>query len=155
MATRPSIRETGRAMSRKNMKVVERVIAAVNARDVNGYLACCTDDVQLITPATDVTGPYEGAHGIRRFFTDLDDASPDLRLDVKRLAAVGADRVLAVIRGHASGRASGVPIELETGNVYDFIDGKIRHIRVFSDPGEALEAVGLSQSNCAARELPE
>jgi ketosteroid isomerase-like protein len=132
-------------MSPGAVDVVERVIAAVNARDVDGYLACCTEDVQLITPTSDVTGPYEGAQGIRRFFTDLDDANSSFRLDVERLEAVRADQVLVFVNGHASGRASGVPIEFQTGNVYDLVDGRIRRVRVIADRREALEAVGLAE----------
>jgi ketosteroid isomerase-like protein len=58
---------------------------------------------------------------------------------------VGANRVLAFIRVHLSGRASGVPMEFAGGNVYDFADGSIRRVRVFSDREEALEAVGLRE----------
>jgi hypothetical protein len=37
-------------MSHENVEVVERLIAAVNERDLGGYLACCTDDIRLWTP---------------------------------------------------------------------------------------------------------
>ena len=32
-------------MSQENVQVVSRAIAAVNARDIGSYLACCTDDI--------------------------------------------------------------------------------------------------------------
>jgi hypothetical protein len=58
-------------MSEEHIEVVRRAIAAVNERDFEGYLACCTDDVELCTPLAEVTGLYQGPGGIRRFFTDV------------------------------------------------------------------------------------
>jgi hypothetical protein len=37
-------------MSQENVEVVKQVVEAINRRDIDGYLACCTEDVQLITP---------------------------------------------------------------------------------------------------------
>jgi ketosteroid isomerase-like protein len=53
--------------------------------------------------------------------------------------------VLAFVRVTATGRASGVPTEVETANVYDLAGGRIRRIDVYTDRQEALEAVGLRQ----------
>ena len=132
-------------MSQENVQVVQRAIAAINERDVDGYLACCTDDIELHNQVTALTGPYAGPDGIRRFFSDIEDAGPDFRIDVERLEPVGANRVLVFGRNHMSGRTSGVPMEHETGNVYDFADGSIRRVRIFTDRAQALEAVGLQE----------
>jgi ketosteroid isomerase-like protein len=132
-------------MSQENVQVVERAIAAVNERDVDGYLACCTDDIELHNQVTALTGPYAGPDGIRRFFSDIEDAGPDFLIDVERVEPVGANRVLAFVRVHVSGRTSGVPMEFDAGNVYDFADGSIRRVRIFTDRAQALEAVGLRE----------
>ena len=63
-------------MSEENVEVVERAIAALNERDIDGYLACCTEDIQLQTPVSPVAGVYEGADGIRRFFADIGTRVP-------------------------------------------------------------------------------
>jgi ketosteroid isomerase-like protein len=135
-------------MSQENVEIVERAVAAINQRDIAGYLACCTDDVELIwiTPTSDVAGAsFEGADGIRRFFADIADFNPDFNIAFERLEAVGTDRVLAFMQLTGSGRASGIPTDAETGNVYDLVDGRIKRIRVFFDREQALEAVGLSE----------
>ena len=59
------------------------------------------------------------------------------------MEAIGADRVLAFLRASASGRASGIPTAYATTNVYDFVNGKIRRIRIFFDRQQTVEAVGL------------
>jgi hypothetical protein len=38
-------------VSKDHLEVVKEAIAAVNDRDVDRYLACCTEDIQLVTPA--------------------------------------------------------------------------------------------------------
>jgi len=48
-------------MSQENVEIVNRAIEAVNERDLEGYLSWCTEDMQLITPLTEIGGAYEGA----------------------------------------------------------------------------------------------
>jgi hypothetical protein len=43
-------------MSHENVELVERAIAALNARDIERYLACCTEDIKLETPMAAVGG---------------------------------------------------------------------------------------------------
>jgi ketosteroid isomerase-like protein len=144
-------------MSRKNVELAERVVAAVNERDVEGYLACCADDVKLRTPWAAVEGEYEGAEAIRRFFADLQDWAPDFRLTIERAEPIGATRVLVFLRASMRGRASGLsaaairggvsdtPAErdIRTATLYDFAGGRVTSIRVFLDRDQALEAAGL------------
>jgi ketosteroid isomerase-like protein len=143
-------------MSRENIEVVKRAIAALNERDIDRYLACCTEDFELRTPMEPIGGVYEGADAVRRFFADLEDTSPDFRLHLERMEPLGEDQVLAFLRITATGRASGIatgadlgatgePPGMPTTNVYDFVNGKIRRIRIFLDRQEALEAVGLQE----------
>ena len=125
------------------MRLVERAIAAINARDIEGYRACCTEDVKLETPMAAVGGVYEGIHGIRRFLTDVEEAAPDFRIELDGVEEVDSKRVIAFLRNSSTGRASGIRMAWPQTNVYDLIDGKISHIRIFLDRQEALKAVGL------------
>jgi ketosteroid isomerase-like protein len=147
------------AMSQENLDLVERVVAAVNERDVDGYLACCADDIKLRTPWAAVEGVYEGPEAIRRFFADLQDWAPDFRLTIDRVKPIGATRALVFLQASLSGRASGLPAvamtgglsdapaarDLSTATVYDFAGGKVTSIRVFLDRDQALEAAGLPE----------
>jgi hypothetical protein len=51
------------------------------------------------------------------------------------------------MRVKATGRTSGIVImdDHPTANVYDFADGRIRLVRIFTDRSEALEAAGLPE----------
>jgi uncharacterized protein (TIGR02246 family) len=130
-------------MSEENVRLVERAIAAINARDIDAYLACCTENVELLQPM--VGSQYFGADGIRQFFTDIEDIGPDFRIEVQRVQAIGDSNAIAFVRVSATGRASGIATGAESANVYDLAEGKIRRIRIFLDRGEALKAVGLAE----------
>ena len=132
-------------MSQENARLVERAIAAINARDIEGYRACCTENVKLETPMAGVGGVYEGIDGIRRFLTDVEEAAPDFRIELDGVEEVDSKRVLAFLRSSSTGRASGIRMAWNSTNVYDLIDGKISHIRIFLDRQEALKAVGLAE----------
>ena len=130
-------------MSEENVEIVRRVVAALNARDLEGYLACCREDVELHLPV--VAGVYEGPEGIKRWFADLEDAGPDFHIDLRDMKTVGGDRVVAFFHVASTGRASRVPVTMETAQTYDLVDGKIVRIRIFLDRREALKAVGLEE----------
>jgi ketosteroid isomerase-like protein len=132
-------------MSQDNAETVRRAIAAINARHIDAYLACCTENVELLTPLAPLGAEYVGTDGIRRFFTDIEEVGPDFRIEVQSVQAVGDNNVIAFIRTSSTGRASGIVIGRESTNVYDFADGKIKRIRIFWDRSEALKAVGLAE----------
>ena len=129
-------------MSQENVRLVERAIAAINARDIEGYLACCTENVKLETPMAAVGGVYEGIDGIRRFLTDVEDAAPDFRMELDGVEEVSSKQVIAFLRNSSTGRASGIRMAWPQTNLYDLIDGKLSRIRIFVDRQEALKAVG-------------
>lgn len=122
--------------------MVQRAVTALNERDIDSYLACCTADVQLFPPA-EIEGAYEGASGVRRFLTDVQDAGPDFRLEVEKLESIAPDLVLASLRATASGRTTGIETDLHITNIYDLDKGKIQRVRVFTDREAALKAGGL------------
>ena len=142
-------------MSQENLGVARELISAVNDRDVDRYLALCTESIRLETPWAAVEGVYEGPDAMRRFFSDLSDTLPDFHLGIERLEQIGDDRVLALLRVSATGRASGIAAgadspgasarPLPTATVYDLAGGKVRRIRVFLDRQEAFDFVGLRE----------
>jgi len=130
-------------MSQENVDVVHRLVAALNAHDLAGYLACCSEDVVLHLPG--VGQLYEGPEGIKRWFADIEEAGPDFHIDLREANAISDKQVLAFVHATSTGRASGVPVTADSTNLYDLIDGKAKRIRIFLDRDEALKAVGLEE----------
>lgn len=133
-------------MSQENVELVKRAIAAINARDIDAYLACCTEDVEMSTPLAPIGGDYVGRQGIERFLTDVEDAAPDFQIEIQHMQAVGADQVIAFVHFNSSGRVSGISTAADGANVYDCTQGRVRRVRIFFDRAEALRAVGLTST---------
>jgi hypothetical protein len=56
-----TVRDTARRpISQENFKVIRRVITALNDRDIDGLLRCCTEDAQLRPGFNGGRGVYEG-----------------------------------------------------------------------------------------------
>lgn len=124
-------------MSQEKFEAVRDLVVALNARDVDGYLAACTDDVELVPATAAIAGTYRGLSGIQQFFADIHDTAPDIGVEIERLEMVG-DNVLAAERASVSGRASGVGADLEFTTLYEFADGRVNRISVFLDRQEAM-----------------
>jgi ketosteroid isomerase-like protein len=132
-------------MSQENVETIRAALDAMNRRDIDRYLAHCTADVELRPPTDPIEGPYIGPDGVRRYFLDVEDAAPDFHLHADRIEAVGDSRVIGFLRMTATFRTSGLPADQQVTTVYDLVEGKISHIRVFVDRQEALQAVGLAE----------
>lgn len=129
-------------MSQENVEVVKGAIAAINARDVDAYLALCAPDFELVNPVAPLEGSNRGEQGIRSFFNALGEATTVFELGVERLESLDDHRVLGWLT---------LQLETEGGfrqtqplsNLYELDGGKLVRVSVFRDRDEALEAAGL------------
>jgi ketosteroid isomerase-like protein len=131
-------------VSEENVELVQRLIAALNERDVEGYLALCIPEVEMVSPVAAIEGASVGPEGIRRFFSGLEEAMSKFRLGVERIQAVGDNQVLALMNISAVSQG-GVVFAQPVSSVYDLAAGRLRRVRVYLDRADALEAVGLSE----------
>ena len=115
----------------------------MNQRDVDRYLTCCTDDIELRPPTGAIEGAYEGQAGVRRFLGEMEYT--DFYLDAESIQAVGANRVIAFLHVRGRGPASGAATSMHITTVYDLADGRIRRVRVFQDRAAAIEAAKLPE----------
>ena len=66
-------------------------------------------------------------------------------IELERVIDAGEDRVVGVFHHRAIGKASGVPIELVQGFVWELEDGRVVRMRNYVTPEQALEAAGVSE----------
>jgi len=81
---------------------------------------------------------------LRQFKLDLTGEWEDVRFIMSDIRDTG-DRLVAVARLAARGRVSGAELDFPIGVIATVRDGKIFEVRMYSDPGDALEAAGLSE----------
>ena len=77
------------------------------------------------------------------------DGKRVVRVNDVQLIDVG-DKVVVIAEWRGRGKASGVVTEWRFGAVYTLRDGKVTGIVSYTDPAEALKAVGLSEQEAHA-----
>ena len=87
---------------------------------------------------------YEGAEGARTFLRDWAAAWDDWELEIDALYDAG-DKVVAFMRQRGRSKAAGMSVEMSFAEVWTLRDGKQARMEMYSDPQEALKAVGLSE----------
>jgi len=102
--------------------------------------SCQPVDVHPVGKPTSA-GPKDDAAAMAHRTGEFDDWS----LQVERLIDAGDEGVVALTRQWATGKASGIPVELNLGMVYELKDGCVIRMTNYLTHAEALEAVGLSE----------
>jgi ketosteroid isomerase-like protein len=135
-------------MSQENVEVVRRLLDAFNRLDAGAVRELWITDAEW-RPAFIGGGLIEGA-----VFRGHDGVSEFGRIQAEPWERVSADpvtirdlgeRALVQVQLRAVGRASGVPVNRITWNVFELRDGKVADGRVYTTEREALDAVGLSE----------
>ena len=132
-------------MSRENVEIVKRLVAAFNERDVDAFAETTTPDFEWITSMAAVEGEvFWGREGIDTYFARMRDAWEEFLALTDDYRDLG-DRVLWQGRLQARGLGSGVPITAPLDILYDLRDGKISKMHSFLDHAEALRVAGLEE----------
>ena len=87
---------------------------------------------------------YHGIEGQRRRWENVHATWDDFRIAVAEVHDVDDECVVVVLRLTGKAKVSGVPLDTLLGQVWTWRDGKVWRIVTYTDPREALEAVGLS-----------
>ena len=85
---------------------------------------------------------YEGHAGVRRSIEETCDAWEDFHETTERLIDTG-DRVVVLQTFGGRGRASRAQVQQRGALIWTVRDGLVRHIEIFGDQREALQAAGL------------
>lgn len=139
-------RDTAPTMSRENVELAHQLVEAVARQDLSRLIELTDPEVEWHSFIAQLQegGAYRGHDGIRQYVKDLNDAFEFLRLEIDQTLAVGAV-VLVVGRLHYRGQGSGVASESLSGYMLKVRRGRAVFLRTFSEPEEAIEAVGLRE----------
>jgi ketosteroid isomerase-like protein len=132
-------------MSQENVEIARSNLEAAQRRDWDALFRNHHPDFELTTPPRGPNaGTYRGREECQGFWEDLRSAFERVSVELERLVDSG-DQVVAVVRSRLQPKGSSGEIELRTGFLWTFRDGKIASLRLFDKPEEALEAAGLSE----------
>src|SRR5215218_8757961 len=134
-------------MSRENVEVARALFhefQAGMARDDPGAWfdsEAVADDYEWIVPTPlDGRTVWRGREGFVEFIRTWTEQFQDWSIRVERWIDAGENRVVALTSQWATGRESGVPVELNLGQVWEFDAGRVARIRAYLTHAEALEA---------------
>jgi ketosteroid isomerase-like protein len=110
---------------------VDRLVRATNAHDLEALVACFAPDYVNVTPAHPARG-FVGAEQVRRNWTQIFAAVPDIRVDV---VAAAIDGARAWTQWEMRGtRADGSPHRMAGVIVFDVEEGLARKATFFLEP---------------------
>ena len=113
--------------------VVERLLKAVNAHNLEAMVACFTRDYVNVTPAHPQRG-FGGSQQVRRNWTQLFEGVPDLRAQILGTAAEG-DRVWTEWDISGTG-GDGAPFAMRGVVIFGIGGGLITSARFYLEPVE-------------------
>jgi ketosteroid isomerase-like protein len=122
--------------------VVRDIVEALNRGDVDGMLERMDPDFEWRPlEASPVARAYRGHEQVRQYVEDWLGTFDSLRLELEDPTEVG-DRVIAVVRGHGRGRASGVALENRFCQVWTVRGGRAVAMTECATREEGLAILG-------------
>ncbi len=135
-------------MSQENVELISRVYEAFNREDIATLRELSDEDLEFVSVFAEVdTGgaTHRGRDLWAGYFARIGETWDEWRAEDLRVFDAGGDRVAAVVRLVGKGKGSRIPVDREIGLAYTLRQGKLWRMHVYLNPGEALEAVGLSE----------
>ena len=132
-------------MSQENVEIVLRGVDALNRGDPEAFNAVCDAGFEMhLVGAVGEPVRYVGEDGVFQFFRDMAESWADWGFKVERTRDLDG-QVLITGRQRGRGRASGLEVDSPRGCVVAVRDGAVTELRYFTEPADALQAVGLEE----------
>jgi len=114
------------------------------ARDIEGALARCTDDIEYVAPAPiDILphmGPHHGKDDVRRQWQTVLDRYSGLRHEVRSIIADG-EEVAVYLRVFLTKRSNGRIVQFDNAMFFTLRDGLVANIRQVIDTFDLIQQV--------------
>ncbi|MDQ2675858.1 MAG: nuclear transport factor 2 family protein [Actinomycetota bacterium] len=140
-------------MSERDVEIVRRAFAVFQDGNDRGDPAAAFDleithpDFEWIVPniAPGLRPVYRGREGWLQFMHDWTDDFV-WSIEIEEIVDLGDGRVVVNTVQHATGKGSGVPVELHMGAIWTVEGGQVSSVVNYLDPAEAFEAAGVPES---------
>jgi ketosteroid isomerase-like protein len=131
-----------------NVDVIRRSFSAFETADMEAWVADWADDIVFDVAGYDYwrgeRKQFGGPDEILEFFGAMMAGVRVLKVDVKEIAAIDDERVIALYTETRQEPDAAAPHAIEVGIIYRLRDLKLAHVQVFSDQAAAGRAAGLT-----------
>jgi ketosteroid isomerase-like protein len=128
----------------RNRQLVLTMLATLDAGDIEGALAKCSDDVDHFVSAPVDLFPHLGArlgkHEVRTMWQTIHRRYSEMRRDVRSIIAEG-DRVAVDTRVFLRKRDNGRMLQFDVAMFFTSQDGKVTRVREIVDTYDLVQQV--------------
>jgi ketosteroid isomerase-like protein len=124
-------------VTQKNIEVVRAVVDGW-VRGDSSTLDLLAPEVEYVSEVPLLSGHWRGHEGVLRWFVDFRREWSDYEVRIELAEDLG-DEVLTVESHRATGKRSGVGLEMRTASLWKVRDGVVIRWRGFRDEDEARE----------------
>ena len=126
-------------MSKQNVDLVRRLLAAFNERDMTTIRSGLHPDVELQT----IVEAQHGHAGAADWIARADSVFDSFEMEVEEIIDAG-DSVLVVERQRGRGKGSGVLLDQQMYSLFALQDGQILRAKWFMDRDQAFTVAGIA-----------
>jgi ketosteroid isomerase-like protein len=127
--------------------VLRRTFAAINRRDFDVVLLCMEPEAEIEFRGVRLTGiasSYHGHDGFRAFWADWLRDWEQVSHGVTAVIDLG-DRIVIRVWGRHLSPKSGLWLDSDSGDLFEFRDGRVKRLVVWYQWSDAVKALGLDQ----------
>ena len=97
----------------------------------------------------DTAGVFHGPGAPQASLDELGESFEAMTFEAERFLEAPGGEIVALIHVRGRGRASGLELDNHIAWVWTFRGEKIARLVIYEEPGDALDAVGLSRSDAS------
>jgi ketosteroid isomerase-like protein len=127
----------------QTVEIVRAAGEALERGDIEAVLAFFDPAIEVFDhDIPDAAQSYRGFDGLERWQADWEASWASWRWELDEVIDAG-DRVVTILRVHATGRESGVDVERLDGAMWTLRGEKVIRLDYYGSKAEAVEALGL------------
>ena len=133
-----------RAAPQNRLTQVQLATDALNAGDFDALATVFHPELEHHSAFGAVEGEvYRGIDGQRKRWDNVTATWDRFAIEVTRVHDVDDERVVVVLRLMGEAKASRLPLDTQLAQVWTWRDGLVWRIVTYTNPRDALEAIGL------------
>lgn len=132
---------------RQNLELTRRAFEAYDAENAEPLLALADEEIEVyMPPDLPNSGTFRGHGGYLEWLENWLEAWDDFSVEVRGMEPVGERHVVTSAVQTATGKGSGVPVEMQMAYLTEVSDGKVVALHLYLTPEEARRVAAAREA---------